>query len=163
MPLSINVGLSRKASRNYQSSGVSINVTAELDQALLGRPAELQQKIGALYAQAQAALDQQIQHAGQRGQIETADARTNTSRLRSDNGQRAGETTTTRRPSSNTSPATASQKRAISAIAERAGVDAAREARQLTGTELSDLTVRQASQLIDHLKSLQPVGEHNGR
>lgn len=31
MPLSINVGLSRKASRDYQSTGVSINVTAELD------------------------------------------------------------------------------------------------------------------------------------
>lgn len=38
MPLSINVGLSRKASRDYQSTGVSINVTAELDQTLLARP-----------------------------------------------------------------------------------------------------------------------------
>ncbi len=37
MPLSINVGLSRKASRDYQSTGVSINVTAELDQALAGQ------------------------------------------------------------------------------------------------------------------------------
>ncbi|QOV89759.1 hypothetical protein [Humisphaera borealis] len=37
MPLSINVGLSRKASRDYQSTGYSINVTAELDQALLGQ------------------------------------------------------------------------------------------------------------------------------
>jgi hypothetical protein len=29
MPSSINVGLSRKASKDYQSTGVSINVTAE--------------------------------------------------------------------------------------------------------------------------------------
>ena len=43
MPLSINVGLSRKASRDYQSTGVSINVTAELDQSLLAKPDELQQ------------------------------------------------------------------------------------------------------------------------
>src|SRR4051812_36613412 len=59
MPLSINVGLSRKASKDFQSSGVSINVTAELDQSLLARPDELQQQIDALYAQAQQALDRQ--------------------------------------------------------------------------------------------------------
>ena len=40
MPLSINVGLSRKASKDYQSTGVSINVTAELDQSLLAKPAK---------------------------------------------------------------------------------------------------------------------------
>src|SRR4051794_31493803 len=59
MPLSVNVGLSRKASKDFQSSGVSINVTAELDQSLLARPDELQQQIDALYAQAQQALDRQ--------------------------------------------------------------------------------------------------------
>ncbi len=59
MPLSINVGLSRKASKDYQSTGVSINVTAELDQSLLARPDELQQQIGDLYAQAEQALDRQ--------------------------------------------------------------------------------------------------------
>src|SRR5208282_3705820 len=48
MPLSINVGLSRKASKDYQSTGVSINVTAELDQALLARPDQLQKQIGDL-------------------------------------------------------------------------------------------------------------------
>jgi hypothetical protein len=37
MPLSINVGLSRKA-KDYQSTGVSINVTTELHQSLLARP-----------------------------------------------------------------------------------------------------------------------------
>jgi hypothetical protein len=35
MPLSINVGLSRKASKDYRSTGVSINVTAELEQSRL--------------------------------------------------------------------------------------------------------------------------------
>ena len=45
MPLSINVGLSRKASKDYQSTGVSINVTAELDSALLTKPADLQAQI----------------------------------------------------------------------------------------------------------------------
>ena len=44
MPLTINVGLSRKRSENYQSEGVSINVTAELDQALLTQPRRLQEQ-----------------------------------------------------------------------------------------------------------------------
>lgn len=57
MPLSVNVGLSRKASKDYQSTGVSINVTAELDQSLLARPDELQRHIDDLYAQAEQALD----------------------------------------------------------------------------------------------------------
>src|SRR5271156_456688 len=61
MPLSINVGLSRKDSKDYQSTGVSINVSAELDQALLARPQELQKQIDALYGQAASALDR---HAG---------------------------------------------------------------------------------------------------
>src|SRR5207249_6709513 len=55
MPLSINVGLSRKASKDYQSTGVSINVTAELDQTLLARPEELQQQIASLYTQCEGA------------------------------------------------------------------------------------------------------------
>ena len=61
MPLSINVGLSRKASRDYQSTGVSINVTAE---PRFGRfckgLVELQQEIGRFQCPGRkAALDRQ--------------------------------------------------------------------------------------------------------
>ena len=49
------------------------------------------------------------------------------------------------------------------AIARRVGVDPAVEARDLVGTGLDDLTLRQASELIDHLKSLQPAEGGNGR
>jgi hypothetical protein len=35
MPLTVNVGISRKSSANYQSAGVSINLTAEIDQSLI--------------------------------------------------------------------------------------------------------------------------------
>src|SRR5450759_2684984 len=61
MPMTINVGLSRKASRDYQSTGVSINVTAELDSALLQKPEKLQAQIDGLYSQAQQAMDRQVQ------------------------------------------------------------------------------------------------------
>ena len=59
MPLTINVGLSRKASKDYQSTGVSVNVTAELDQSLLARPDELRGEIDKLYAQAEDAIERQ--------------------------------------------------------------------------------------------------------
>ena len=39
MPLIVNMGLFRTNSVNYQSAGVSINLTAELDQSLLADPA----------------------------------------------------------------------------------------------------------------------------
>lgn len=41
MPLTVNVGLSHKTSENFNSRGVSINLTAELDQSLLARPDDL--------------------------------------------------------------------------------------------------------------------------
>jgi hypothetical protein len=51
----------RKASANYQSQGLSINLTAELDQSLLADPPRLQLEIDRIYAQAEQALDRQGQ------------------------------------------------------------------------------------------------------
>ncbi len=59
MPLTINVGLSRKSSRDYQSEGALINLTAELDQTLLTRPDALQAEIARLCQQAKDAMAQQ--------------------------------------------------------------------------------------------------------
>ena len=59
MPLTVNVGMSRKSSQNYQSEGVSINLTAELDQSLLADPPRLQQEIDRVYLQAHTALERQ--------------------------------------------------------------------------------------------------------
>jgi CO/xanthine dehydrogenase Mo-binding subunit len=141
MPLSINVGLSRKASRDFQSTGVSINLTAELDQSLLSRPDDLQQQIGNLYDQARQALARQT------------------------------HTSSTARTSRAPGPSapngdgqmTASQRRAIDAIARRSGIDPAAEARRLLGLELEELGIRQASQLIDHLNQLAaPAGRNGG-
>ena len=61
MPLTINVGLSRKRSANYNSQGASINLTAELDQSLLVRSDDLQAAINELYEQAEYALVRQTQ------------------------------------------------------------------------------------------------------
>ena len=62
----------------------------------------------------------------------------------------------------NGNTATDSQRRAIDAIARRMNADPALEAREVIGAVLDDLTLRQASALIDHLKSIQPANG-NGR
>ena len=167
MPLSINVGLSRKASRNFQSTGVSINVTAELDQALLANPQALQQQIGDLYAQAQTVLERQIGNMtqGDSSRHHAAYANGHAARW---NGNGSGDRGYTndngngRRANGHASVATESQRRAIDAIARRADVNPAIEAREVIGAELDDLSLRQASDLIDHLKSLAPAGNRNG-
>ena len=107
MPLSINVGLSRKASKDFQSTGVSINVTAELDQALLARPDELQRQIHGLYDQARRALDHQSETPGEPRAAQVPARPVRAARATSGNGSRSA------------SPMTASQRRAISSIADR--------------------------------------------
>ena len=170
MPLSINVGLNRKTSQNYQSTGVSINVTAELDATLLAKPDELQQQIAGLYNQAESALERQATQLAPPETSRTNGVRTNGSQRNYDrqNGNRGYANRSARTNSngggySGGGRMTESQSRAIDAIAHRVNADAAYEAREITGTELEDLTVRQASDLIDHLKSLEPAGNGNSR
>ena len=151
MPLSINVGLSRKASRDYQSSGQSINVTAELDHSLLARPDELQREISSLYQQAQIALDNACD--------EPASASRSTVQTNGRSRLTAGNATVRTHPSNGNGNGdapgmTASQKRAIYAIAQRHGLDPQVECEDEFGCRLDDLTVRQASSFIDHLKNL---------
>ena len=162
MPLSINVGLSRKASRDYQSTGVSINVTAELDQALLAKPAELQAQVADLYAQAQSALEREADNmAGsgpsRRDQPDNGQPGRSTGNGHT-NGNGNGYNNGGRRSNGNGNHATASQRRSIDAIARRLNVDPALEARDIIGVELDDLSLRQASELIDHMKAMEPVG-----
>ena len=153
MPLSINVGLSRKASKDYQSTGVSINVTAELDQTLLARPDDLQGEIDHLYYQAEQALNRQANEMKSEDPP-TRPVRNSNDRPRNGNDRGNGN--------GNTAPMTQSQRRAINAIADRAGVNANDEAINLVGVGIDRLSLKQASQLIDHLKSLEPANG-NGR
>ncbi len=145
MPLSINVGLSRKASKDYQSTGVSINVTAELDQALLAKPDQLQKQIGYLYSQAHQALDGQMnQPAGS----ENASSGRSAPKSAAVNGNGRGS-----------AAMTASQRRAILAIAKRWDFNVDYECRERFATAFDDLSIRQASELIDHLKLSTPTSD----
>ncbi len=61
MPFIINVGVSRKASKDYQSTGYSLNLTAELDSGLLADSNRLQNEIERIYSQATIALNRQVE------------------------------------------------------------------------------------------------------
>ena len=148
MPLTVNVGLSRKASKDYQSSGASVNFTAELDQALLARPKQLQTEVQRLYQQAEAALELQANHTAAPGADRAHPGNGSTAAANS-----AGNSRPT--PTSGGRAATAAQRKAIDAIARRLGLDVAVECRDELGVELDDLDIKNASALIDHLKSLQ--------
>jgi hypothetical protein len=159
MPLSINVGLSRKASKDYQSTGVSINVTAELDQSLLARPDELQRQIGDLYSQAQSALDHQADALGD--PQPRRNGRNFNGRDRN-NGYDHG-TGHNGQHDHRDAAMTASQRRAILAIVKRWDLDLDAECREFIGEEFERLSIRQASELIDHLKNSEPAGRQANR
>ena len=61
-------------------------------------------------------------------------------------------------------PATESQKRAISALCRRLGSDPEYEAQQVLGVHFTELSVTQASELIDNLKAADPpeAGRNGG-
>lgn len=144
MPLTVNVGLSRKTSENYNSRGVSINLTAELDQSLLARPDDLQGAINELYEQADYALVRQTHSAGQT----PTNPRAGKARPNGTNGN--GHV-----PSGHGRSMTPSQRRAVCSIADQLGLDPIDEARHEFGIDLDRASLDEASKLIDHLKSLQ--------
>jgi len=153
MPLTINVGLSRKASKDYQSSGTSINITAELDQALLARPDDPQRQIGDLYRQAEHAVARQASQPAPTPA--SSQDLTHAASGGNGNGRNGGNGNG---GNGHVAPMTQSQLRAIHAIAKRLGIDPADECIRQFGWELNRLSIRDASTVIDHLKSLQPAG-----
>ena len=165
MPLTINVGLSRKLSKDFNSVGVSVNVTAELDQGLLTRPQDLQQQIEELYREANQALDRQLAstvpperyvvHGAGRGPVpNNGNGYRPNGRFRSNYPGNGGSRNGNGR---SPAPMTAKQRSAILAIARACEVDAFATARHTFDTDLDSLTARQASELIDSLKESRPA------
>ena len=173
MPLTVNVGISRKASANYQSAGLSINLTAELDQSLLADPPRLQSEIDRIYRQAEEALDRKAggastaapapePHAATGGAMDRPAERHGVAANGSSNGNgnghgghghSNGHATNGSAYGGMIRPATESQVRALRAIAKRNRLDLDREAHEEFGVEGADqLDVKQASALIDLLK-----------
>ncbi len=128
MPMTLTINRNRKTSHNYNSEGYGVSLSVELDQGLLSEPDALQQEISRLYDEAETALEHQV------------NGHSNCSHIHRQ------------------APATQAQHRAIEAIAREIGVDPATEAKQRFGWNLEQINIRQASQMIDHLKRQSSAG-----
>jgi hypothetical protein len=146
MPLTLNVGLNRKVGEpNYGSRGASVCFEVEIESGLVREPDELRERIRYLFGLAKEAVEEELNG--------NSSPSTNG---HSGNGHRNGHDNNgngSRRPANGRS-ATASQVRAIHAIASRNRIDLDGHLRDEFGvSKPDDLSIGQASEFIDALKS----------
>lgn len=146
MPLKLNVGLNKKIGEaNYGSRGASVNVELELDGGLVTEPGKLQERIRQLFGVVRSSLAEELNGTNGNGQAPAKQAPTNGNGTgqKNGNGQKAQPR-----------PATVSQLRAIDAIAKRLQLDLDDLLRtRFQVRRAQDLSIKEASQLIDELKS----------
>jgi hypothetical protein len=139
--LKLNVGFNRKVGEaNYGSRGAAVNLELEYDSALASDPERLKDRIRQLFTLAKASVEEELN-----GQASPASngsngsqADTNGNGHRRNGGRRA----------------TASQIRALHAIADRQQLDLATMLQSRFGANKpEDLSITEASELIDSLKA----------
>ena len=137
--IKLNAGVSRKVGEpNYGSRGASVNVELELESAVVNDTEALHEKIRKLFALAKRSVDEELSVSTSSG----APSPTPT------NGANGGQNGGASRP------ATDGQKRAVWAICKKLGLDQDEEARATFDRPVSQLSLPEASQLIDRLKVL---------
>ncbi len=135
--LKINVGFNRKVGEcNYGSRGASVNLELELDSGLVSEPDRLKDRIRQLFGLAKASVDDEL-HSQSPANGHTNGASTNgNGRPRRDNTRRA----------------TASQVRALRAIADRLQLDIPGVLTERFGIrDFSELSITEASAFIQEL------------
>src|SRR5436305_1979882 len=122
MPLTLKVGLSKKVGLpDYGSLGVSCNVQVELDATLLLNDADgFQHKVRQAYLACHQAVQDELQRQQQVGPSQASSGHSASSKRRQQDGDH-----TNGRPNDQLRQATASQVRALEAIARRQDVDLA--------------------------------------
>ena len=161
MPMTVTASRNRKSSHNYNSDGCGLSLTVELDQNLLRRPDELHTQIENLYAELDRAIDAESERSSGSSQPRhDDDSNRSTSHPHPnghlDNRDRHGRRDRDHHREHDEPAMTHSQRRAITAIDKRLRLDPEDEAYNRASTSLDQLTLKQASGLIDHLKSLSP-------
>src|SRR5258708_7377017 len=143
--LHLNVGFTKKVGEaNYGSRGAAVNLELELDSSLVGDSDRLKDRIRQLFGLAKASVDEELaagtaQPAGN-GQAVGERAGNHANGNGTAAGQTNGRTTTRRRDG--TRAATASQQRALLAIAERQGVELGDKLHAMFGVrEPAELTI----------------------
>jgi hypothetical protein len=158
MPLKTNVGVSRKiADNNYGSRGASVNLEVELDSSLISEPARFHDRIRQFFRLAQQAIDEELTRQNGNGK---ASHQTNAANGRAAESSHNGNG----HAKPNGRRATASQVRALHAIASRQGLDLAQTLQERFGIDYAeDLGIGQASSLIDELKGATAASGAHGR
>ncbi len=163
MPLKLNVGVSKKVGLpDYGSAGATCNLELELDARLLETDLDgFHQRVRSVYIAAQQAVHDEL--ARLQGQPTLApDGRPVASGGNGHRNGASGHAAVAARPAAVGNrlrkAATASQVRAITAIARRQNADLEGLLRDEYGVDRAeDLTLRQASALIDRLKEATEV------
>ena len=151
MPLTLNVGVSKKRGLpDYGSVGATCHVAVELDAALLtGDQEGFQRQVQNAYAACARAVNEELARHGENGESRESNGNGRSPR----NGSHRN----------NDRKATASQVRAIRAIADRQRIDLDAELQRRFGVKRpEELSIREASELIDAIKP-EPVAGGAGR
>jgi len=162
MPLKLNLGLSKKVGLpDYGSLGASCHVELEVDGSLLQNDLEaFHRHVRNVYVACSQAVHDELARQQQSENAPPANGIGNAN-SHDGNGARNGHQAQGNGRSGGRK-ATASQVRAIHAIINRQGLDLLEVLRTRCGVEYAeDLSIVQASQLIDELKT--PVGGAGGR
>jgi predicted DNA-binding WGR domain protein len=149
MHVKLNVGLSKKVGdANYGSRGASVNVELELESALVGEPDKLKERIRQVFNSLRSSLAEELSGNGHH-QVPANSTNGHHNGPQSVNGPApAGGTTPT-----SVRPATASQIKAIRAIARSQQIDLSLFLKnRFQRQRPEELTIKEASDAIDDLK-----------
>lgn len=140
--LKLNVGFTKKVGEaHYGSRGAAVHLELEFEASLAADPERLRERVRQLFALAKSAVEEEL----------TPDGADDGSCGGASSGQ--GGRGASRRPSG-PRPATASQLRALQAIAARQDVDLAAFMAARFGTaDFAELSILDASHLIDELQA----------
>ena len=134
----LNCGVSRKVGQpDYGSRGATVNVELEFESSAAQDTNMLQDRIRKLFTIARDAVAEEL---GLSTQTDSP---------------AAGQPPVTNGNGNSVRPASEAQIRAINAICSRLGLDPHAEAHRRLGHGIQDLTLPEASSLIDQLKALQ--------
>lgn len=154
MPLKLNVGLSKKIGQNnFGSRGASLNLELELDSAIVGEPDRLQERIRQMFHLAKNSIDEELRTPTEQSSSQSNNSPNDQSQHSA--GQKSGQRQAANangRRSSSPPPATASQVRALHAIAGPNLQAALRDRFDVDRPEA--LTIAEASEMIVELKNL---------
>ncbi len=160
--LRLNAGFSRKVGEaNYGSRGASVNVELEVESNLINDPGGLSNRIRRLFDLARRSVDEELNGSGPRSPSRPVDQ---TSPQGSEEPPKAANDRSANGDGSDrVRYATSSQLRAIRSIARQKRLDADRLANDRFGVNgLDELTLREASSLIDELKNGQAASRKAG-